>query len=87
MAAVRSGHGRCADLESRLLSGERWIYVDQQSLLKIGRSWGGNSSNLCSHPVLATVAMTSQSASGNNHRRPSRMEFASSGSFGDTLDA
>lgn len=32
MAAVRSGHGRCADLESRLLSGERWIYVDQQSL-------------------------------------------------------
>ena len=38
MAAVRSGHGRCADLESRLLSGERWIYVDQQSLLKIGSS-------------------------------------------------
>ena len=38
MAAVRSGHGRCADLESRLLSGERWIYVDQQSLLKSGRS-------------------------------------------------
>jgi hypothetical protein len=36
MAAVRGGHGRCADLESRLLSGERWIYVDQQSLLKIG---------------------------------------------------
>jgi hypothetical protein len=34
MAAVRRGHGRCADLESRLLSGERWIYVDQQSLLK-----------------------------------------------------
>jgi hypothetical protein len=25
-------------LESRLLSGERWIYVDQQSLLKIGSS-------------------------------------------------
>jgi hypothetical protein len=36
MAAVRSGHGRCADLASRLLSGERWIYVDQQSLLKSG---------------------------------------------------
>lgn len=34
----RNGHGRCADLESRLLSGQRWIYVDQQSLLKIGRS-------------------------------------------------
>jgi len=30
MAAVRSGHGRCADLESRLLSGERWIYVDHK---------------------------------------------------------
>ncbi len=36
MAAVRSRHGRCADLESCLLSGERWIYVNQQSLLTIG---------------------------------------------------
>jgi hypothetical protein len=30
----RNRHGRCADLEARLLSGQRWIYVDQQSLLK-----------------------------------------------------
>jgi hypothetical protein len=27
-------------LESRLLSGERWIYVDQQSLLKSGMPGG-----------------------------------------------
>ena len=89
MAAVRSGHGRCADLESRLLSGERWIYVDQQSLLKIGCSWAGNSSNLRSRPVLVighTVAMSWQSASGTDHRRLSRMEFASRRSCGDTVD-
>ncbi len=42
MAAVRSGHGRCADLESRLLSGGRWIYVDQED----GRAAEGSLSHV-----------------------------------------
>lgn len=72
MAAVRSGHGRCADLESRLLSGERWIYVDQQSLLKNGRS-AVVCDNLAEDHRLEGCTTVAKSCS--NHPEPTRCDL------------
>lgn len=62
--------------------------MDLQSLLKSGRSWAGNSSDLRSHLVLVIGHCRNELAvaDGNDHRRLSRMEFASRRSCGDTLD-
>jgi len=76
MAAVRSGHGRCADLASRLLSGERWIYVDQQSLLKAeGRRFdpAPDHSLTCVNARLMMVLRNAWSRSQSHSARPNHV--------------